>query len=99
MANNRDSSVFCYADDTTLSCSAHSRYGLIDELSLQINKVTQFMTDNHLKVNDDKSQLIVFGKKMRRHSEIDQSVYIQTPTTVINPSSNVKSWGVTYVKI
>ena len=40
MENSRDSSVCCYADDTTLSCVAVSEDELIDELSTQFKKVT-----------------------------------------------------------
>ena len=54
MENSRDSSVCCYADDTTLSCVAVSEDELIDELSTQFKKVTQFMTNYCLKGNDKK---------------------------------------------
>ena len=49
------------------------------------------MNDNCLKVNDKKTQLIVLGKKFRRKTE--KEVHIQTTTTLIKPSTNVKLLG------
>ena len=51
---DKHSSICCYADDTTLSCTASNKTELSEELSVQYKAVTEFMSDNGLKVNDDK---------------------------------------------
>ena len=54
-----ESSICCYADDTTLSCSSKSTEELTRKLTNKYETVATFMRDNNLKLNDDKLHLIV----------------------------------------
>ena len=88
--NYVDSSICCYADDTTVSCTAKTETDLTVALTKQFKMVTSFMTDNGLKVNGEKTQLLVMGRKSRDYVN---SVHIETQLGSINPSSSVKLLG------
>ena len=51
---NVDSEMCYYADDTTVSCMAKTEKDLTATLTQQFKMVTDFMTDNGLKVNGEK---------------------------------------------
>ena len=48
-------SICCYADDTTYSCNSKDPQELSDKLSSKYSIVADFMLNNRLKLNDDKT--------------------------------------------
>ena len=93
-ANDNGCSACCYADDTTLSCSAKTSDELTLKLSLKYDKIATFMRDNKLKLNDEKLHLMVLdtcSSKMRY--EESRKVRIRTPGVTIGPSKTEKLLG------
>ena len=59
---------------------------LTEKLSKKYKVIADFLTDNKLKVNDDKTHLLVLTtRQKRRHIDTD-AVRIETPTASITPS-------------
>ena len=83
-----DGDISCYADDTTLSMSAQDSATLSAKLSTKFKVISQFMVDNKLKLNDDKTHLLVMGP-----GPYTGQVQITTPTESIRPSSCEKLLG------
>ena len=84
-------SICCYADDTTLTCSESSHADLSTKLTNQYRVVAEFMKNNKLKLNDDKTHLIVMGSGHR--AQAAKLVEMKTSTEVIKPSSSEKLLG------
>lgn len=54
------SSVFAYADDTALVCSAHNRQSLQYKINIDLEKISQWLIRNKLLINSSKSKCIMF---------------------------------------
>ena len=90
--NASEDQICCYADDTTLTCRSKSPTDLSKNLTEQYGAVHDFMTDNGLKLNDDKTHILVISQKQsKKKREYAQSVHIDTPTKKISPTSQVKA--------
>ena len=77
-------SICCYADDTTYSCSSKDPQVLSDKLSSRYRTVADFMLNNRLKLNDDKTHLMVMCTSQFRRRNPILPVEIITPTEVIS---------------
>ena len=91
-------SVGCYADDTTYSCSGADSAQLSTQLSTKYNAMSNFLTSNRLKLNDEKTHLMVMStsqaRTVRKGTIKDSSlVVIRTPSKVIEPSESEKLLG------
>ena len=94
MACKTCGSMTCYADDTTYSCSSEDPTILSDKLTEKYKVMSDFLVNNRLKLNDDKTHLMVMTtSKARRRSDPSNLVSITTPTEVIEPSSCEKLLG------
>ena len=54
--------IYYYADDNTVICSGYEYEDVKAELMLNVDKIIEWFQDNHMKVNPDKCQCIIFGK-------------------------------------
>ena len=86
-------SLCCYADDSTITVTARSPAQLTDKLSAKYNAVADFLTDNKLKVNDDKTHLLVMTTRQKRRFIDTNSTSIHTPTETVYPSITEKLLG------
>ena len=93
-------SIGCYADDTTYSCSGSGSelVGLSDQLSSKYSVLADFLVSNRLKLNDDKTHLMVMStsqaRALRKGTMKDSSlVVIRTPTELVKPSETEKLLG------
>ena len=68
--------------------SAQDSATLSAKLSIKFKVISQFMVDNKLKLNDDKTHLLVMGQ-----GPYTGQVQITTPTESIRPSSCEKLLG------
>ena len=98
MSCNTCGSVGCYADDTTFSCTGEDLIQLSDKLSNRFSTVSDFLVSNRLKLNDDKTNLMVMttsqARTVRRGTIKDSNlVVVRTPTGVIEPSISQKLLG------
>jgi hypothetical protein len=60
---------------------------LSEKLSKKNKVMADFLTDNKLKVNDDKTHLLVMSTRQKRRFVDTSSVKIETPTAIIRPSN------------
>ena len=91
-------SIGCYADDTTYSCSGSDAASLSTQLSDKFKVMSDFLVSNKLKLNDDKTHLMVMttsqARAIRKGSSKDSSlVVIRTPSEIIEPSECEKLLG------
>ena len=87
-------STTCYADDTTFSCSDPDPVSLSEKLSAMYKVMSNFLVSNELKLNDDKTHLIVLAtNQTRRIVDPDALVEIRTATETIKPSKCEKLLG------
>ena len=90
-----------YADDTQLYMTMdHSnnnwRDGLV-RIQLCVSEIREWMNQNMLKLNDDKTELIVFTSKYKQDLYNDLSITIGD--TVVDCSSQVKDLGVIFDRV
>ena len=90
-----------FADDTQLYMTMdHSnnnwRYGLA-RIQLCVSDIREWMNQNMLKLNDDKTELIVFTTKYKQDLYNDLSITIGD--TVVDCSSQVKDIGVIFDRV
>ena len=86
-------SVCCYADDTTYSCSSKDPEELSRKLSSKYMVVSEYMVNNRLKLNDDKTHLMVMTTSQFRKRNPNLHVEIRTPTEIIEPTVTEKLLG------
>ena len=90
-----------YADDTQLYMTMdHSNNDWRDGLArieLCVSEIREWMKQNMLKLNDDKTELIVFTSKYKQDLYNDLSITIGD--TVVDCSSQVKDLGVIFDRV
>jgi hypothetical protein len=94
MACRTCGSTTCYADDTTFSCSDPDPVSLSEKLTAMYKVMSEFLVSNELKLNDDKTHLMVLAThQTRRIVNPEALVEIRTPTEIIKPSKCEKLLG------
>ena len=93
MACTECGSICCYADDTTYSTSSKDPQELTEKMSSKYLVVAEFMLNNRLKLNDEKTHLMVMATSQYRRKNFNLSVEIRTPTEVILPTRTEKLLG------
>jgi hypothetical protein len=78
--------VCCYADDSTYTVQGNDPVELSRKLSQKYTALAEFLTANKLKVNDEKTHLLVMTTRQKRRHLDTSSITINTPTAVITPS-------------
>ena len=84
-----------YADDTQLLDSFNSdseQTSILNNMSAAIKNTKIWMDVNHLKLNEDKTEFIIFGPKIRLSNL--NSTTLKIGDLDFSPSSNVKNLGV-----
>ena len=80
-------SVACYADDTTFTCSQVNPEQLSQKLTDKYRVLSDFLVSNKLKLNDDKTHLMVMSTSQARpHRLGDSQILIRTHTETIEQS-------------
>ena len=78
--------VCCYADDSTYSVQGSDPEELSAKLTQKYAVLADFLTANKLKVNDDKTHLLVMSTRQKRWHR-------DTTTIHINTHSNSHNWS------
>ena len=60
---DNDVDIYYYTDDNSLVCSGYDHDDVKSKLLSNVHKVIKLFESNHMKVNEDTLQYIVFGKK------------------------------------
>ena len=81
----------CYVDDSTYTYSSSDPVELSEKLSEQYAKLADYMGDNKLVINDDKTHLLVMGGP--KFKAVRPQVSINTGTVTINPVETEKLLG------
>ena len=90
----------CYADDTQLYIAIEHSANLHSELLRMercVADIRNWMRHNMLKLNDDKTELIVFASRYNQHLYGDASMMIGNTTVVCEPQ--VKNLGVIFDQV
>ena len=91
---DRNQSICCYADDTTHTSTNRDHTALSKLLSENYTKISDYMRENQLKLNDDKTHLVVISTQNSSKKTLEADlVRIVTPTKIIAPSSSEKLLG------
>ena len=84
----------CYADDSTFTYRHRDHSELSQKLTENFENISNFMINNQLKLNDDKTHLLVITTQNARvKTQSAALVHIDTPTEVIRPSKAEKLLG------
>ena len=86
-------SICCFADDSSLSFS-NSAAGTISEvLAERYSTISEYMGCHQLKLNSDKTHLLLLRSDAARRSRPDFHVTLNTQSEVIQPSQSEKLLG------
>ena len=77
--------VCCY--DSTFTVAGSDPEELSRKLTQKYAVLADFLTDNMLKVNDDKTHLLVMSTRQKRQHRSTSTISIITPTETITPSA------------
>jgi hypothetical protein len=83
----------CFADDSTYSVSSDDQDILENKLNERYAVLAQYMGNNKLKLNDDKTHLLIMTTKQKQRL-ININVKIDTPTEEIRPIKSEKLLGI-----
>ena len=76
----------CYADDSTYTVQGSGPDELSEKLSQKYSALADFLTANKLKVNDEKTHLLVMSTRQKRRHRDASTIIINTHTAIITPS-------------
>ena len=79
--------VCCYADDSTYTAVGSDTVELSLKLTNKYAVLADFLTANKLKVNDDKTHLLIMSTRQKRYHRDTSTITISTPTATITPSA------------
>ena len=83
----------CYADDSTYTVTGKNTAELSEKLTKKYSVMADFLTDNKLKVNDEKTHLLVMTTRQKRRHVDTTTTSINTPSATITPSSTERLLG------
>ena len=90
-------SEYSYADDTQLYLTmdhSNNNWDGVARIQLCVSEIREWMNQNMLKLNNDKTKLIVFTSKYKQDLYNDLSITIGD--TVVNCSSQIRDLGVIF---
>ena len=86
--------INCYADDSTFSYSSSSIQEISDKISENYTEVAQFMSNNKLKLNGDKTHLMLLATEHAWRNKLDEnSLSLNTGNEIISTSKSEKLLG------
>ena len=89
-----ESTICSFADDSTLACFNTDHTSLSLQLTESYNKIRKYMEENKLKINDDKTHLVVItSSQQRAKSNSSNLVEIRAQHHIIKPKKDEKLLG------
>ena len=83
----------CFADDSTYGVSSQDQDILGRKLNEKYGILADYMGNNRLKLNDDKTHLLIMSTKQKQRL-ININIQINTTTDVIKPVKSEKLFGI-----
>ena len=84
-----------YADDSTYTASNEDSKALKENIDARYQNIVQYMANNKLVLNTDKTHLLIMASKKQHRQHGDFDISLNTGFEVIQPSSNEKLLGAT----
>ena len=85
--------ICCFADDSSYSFSSKDADTINENLCNKYKTIADFMSCHELKLNSDKTHLLVLRSDAARRANSDFSVSLDTQSDIINPSKSEKLLG------
>ena len=86
-------SICCFADDSSYSYSSKVATDITSTLSEKYQAISEYMKCHQLKLNSDKTHLMLFMSDASRKAKQDFSVTLDTQAETIHPSKSEKLLG------
>ena len=87
--------VCCFADDSSYSFSSQSAESISDQLATKYATISDYMGSHELKLNSDKTHLLLIRSDAARRASPDFPVILNTGAEIIQPSKSEKILGAT----
>ena len=94
MSCHKCGTICCFADDTTFSCGDTTTEHLSDKVSEKFKNISDFLTSSGLKLNEEKTHLLLLSSSQRRKINNPQ-ISLATPNTMIQSTSAEQLLGCT----
>ena len=85
--------VCCFADDSTLTLSHHNVEVLEEKIAAKYQSVAEFMANNQLKLNSDKTHMLIMTSSIKHKKHQDFDIKLDTGHEFIEPVQNEKLLG------
>ena len=86
-------SICCFADDSSFSFSSKTAADLCEHISEKFKKVSDYMASNELKLNSDKTHLLLLMSDESRQHKPNFIVQLNTGTEIIETTNSEKLLG------
>ena len=80
--------LFLFADDTAIICESRDQQQIVTEVQMAITNLNKWFTENGLKLNENKTEILTFGNYYHFPSNID------VLGTIINTKNTAKFLGI-----
>ena len=85
--------ICCFADDSTFTLSSKTPEDLTKDISEKYLEIANYMGQNKLVLNSDKTHLLVMASAHKHRKHQDFGIVLNTGAEVIEPTSNEKLLG------
>ena len=78
--------LVCFADDSTYTTTAKSEQELSEKLTEKFQVMSEYLTENRLCINSDKTHMMVLCTEQKRRHIDTQSIILNTGSELIHPT-------------
>ena len=78
--------IVCYADDSTYTATARTTDELSNKLNTKYKVMSEYLTENRLCINSDKTHLLLMSTKQKKRKNKDLNISLNTGNEIITTS-------------